>query len=132
MPVKVALNCLEPTHFDWSHDLTKQGKDKDATPPTNPESPASLSDAIAKLESIGNSGLNDFKERMTSDLGQVKNVLNQFKPQVENLIDDAREKKTELSGEIAKQVQENPLLVLGCATLVGLFIGWLLGRNTKQ
>ncbi len=78
----------------------------------------SLSDAIRKLEEVA-------KSKTGIDAEKIRSVIDDLKPQVENL----KEKTEDFSKELDKQVHEKPWMAVGIVAVVALFIGFLLGRK---
>ncbi|MES3037065.1 MAG: hypothetical protein V4736_04085 [Bdellovibrionota bacterium] len=96
------------------------------------KNPDSLSEAIEKLESIGQSATQDIKERFGSDYDKVKDVLTLLAPYLDEIKDSAGHKATEAKNKVEDQIRDNPWVIIGVAGLVGVLVGWFLGGGRKK
>ncbi len=79
-----------------------------------------ITDAIEHLEKAG---------------GQTADHLNEafenLKPYVENLKEKVEAGTKQAKTDVEDKVKENPWLALGLVGVVGLVIGWILGRDRR-
>lgn len=94
--------------------------------------PESLSEAISRLEAVGQSANRDLKERLGTDYQKVKEALDLLTPHVEDLKRTAENKAGEAKREVEDQIKQNPWLILGVVGLLAFVIGWVLGQNKKS
>lgn len=96
------------------------------------ERPQSLSEAIAKLENVGQSKTKDFKDLLENDYKEILRAMEDIKP----YLDDVKKKvETEVSKkktEVESQMKENPWVVLGVVGIIAFILGWLLSGGRKD
>lgn len=92
----------------------------------------SLSEAIKKLESVGNSTAQDFKDLLENDFSEFKKALDTLKPHLNNLQDSVQSEVLKKKDEAENKVKENPWIALGVVGFFAFIIGLFLGSSRKK
>jgi ElaB/YqjD/DUF883 family membrane-anchored ribosome-binding protein len=92
----------------------------------------SLSEAIKKLENLGNSTAQDFKNLLDQDYSEIKKSLDALKPYLNTLHSNLEEEILKKKNEAEEKVKENPWLALGVVGLVAFVIGLFLGSSRRN
>jgi ElaB/YqjD/DUF883 family membrane-anchored ribosome-binding protein len=95
-------------------------------------SPKSLSEAIEKLENMGNSAARDFKGILEKDYSEIKKSLETLKPYLSDLQETLETEVHKKKNQAEKKVKENPWLAIGIVGIFALIIGIFLGTSTKN
>ena len=90
-----------------------------------------LTDAINHLEKAGSNKVHDLHEAFGKNFDEVKKAFENLKPYMEDIKDKVETETKHAKHEAEHKIKENPWLALGIASLFGIFIGWLLGRDRK-
>ena len=98
----------------------------------NSDGAQSLSEAIEKLESYGNTAAKGFKEILEKDYSEIKKSLDNLKPHLVSLQENLEGEVLKKKEQAEKKVKENPWLTLGIVGIIALFIGILLGTSRKN
>ncbi|MBL7544648.1 MAG: DUF883 family protein [Bdellovibrionaceae bacterium] len=91
----------------------------------------SLSEAIAKLESVGQSKTQQIKEHLEKDYEEIKNALETMKPYLDEVKQKVEKEAKDTKNQVERKVKESPWLALGIVGLVAFFIGIFIGRRDK-
>jgi ElaB/YqjD/DUF883 family membrane-anchored ribosome-binding protein len=83
--------------------------------------PKTLSEAIEQLEKASQSGF-------SSQLEELKHLLEELKPQ----LDEAFQSTSEKIKSSTQAIEEKPFAAVGIAALIGLVLGFLLGRGGRR
>ena len=95
------------------------------------ESPKTLSEAIERLETAGQSKAKDLKDVLEKDFEQILGALNDLKPFLSDLGETAKQEARERTGKLETKVKESPWIALGVIGFVAFVLGWLIGRERK-
>ena len=95
-------------------------------------SPKSLSEAIEKLESVGQSKTKDFKDLLEKDYQEILRALDDLKPYLDDVRKNVETEVSRQKNEVENRVKENPWLTLGIVGVIAFFLGWLLGGRNKD
>ncbi len=93
--------------------------------------PSSLSEAIEKLETAGRGKAQDFKNILEKDYNELRKMLDDFKPQFDNLKAGVEKEVSKTKNQVEENVKNNPWVTLGLVGLVAFIVGWFLGQNKK-
>ena len=96
--------------------------------PNKKQSPNSLSEAIERLESVGQSTANDFKTILENDFTEIKKAFEALKPHLNDLQDNIEKEVTKKKDLAEAKLKENPWLVIA---IVGFF-AFVLGSFFAQ
>jgi ElaB/YqjD/DUF883 family membrane-anchored ribosome-binding protein len=100
--------------------------------PKNQNDVRNITDAIDRLEKAGQSKTQDLKNMLEDDVEKIKKSLQEITPYLNDIKNKVEEQAHKAKQDVETQVKENPWVALGIVGLVALFIGWLLGHNTKR
>ncbi len=92
----------------------------------------SLSEAIEKLESYGNTAAKGFKEILEKDYNEIKKSLDNLKPHLASLQENLEGEVLKKKDQAEKKVKENPWLAVGIVGLIALVIGIFLGTRKNK
>ncbi len=93
------------------------------------QKPKTLSEAIAKLESVGQTASQGIKEDVARDFSRVNDALLDVAPFVEQV---ASEKTGRAKSDVEEKIRQNPWLIVGVVGVIAFFIGWIIGKNKKS
>lgn len=93
--------------------------------------PASLSEAIEKLENAGRGKVQDFKEILEKDYNELRKTLDDLKPYLDDLRANVETEVKKTKNQVEDKVKENPWLAIGIVGLVAFVIGWIFSQNKK-
>lgn len=98
------------------------------------DAPQSLTDAIEKLENIGNATAQDFKQILEKDYLEIKKSLEKLKPHLSQMQSTIETEVMKKKNEAESKVKENPWYALGIVAILALVVGLILGqsRNNKD
>lgn len=97
----------------------------------NSGDPKSLSEAIEKLENVGRSKAQDFKEILEKDYSELRKTLDDLKPHLDALRDSVETEVKKTKNEVEEKVKANPWMTIGIIALVAFVIGWIFSQNKK-
>jgi ElaB/YqjD/DUF883 family membrane-anchored ribosome-binding protein len=95
------------------------------------ESVKTLSEAIAKIESVSQSKSQQFKEHLEKDYDEVKSALESLKPYFEDVRQKVEHEAKDAKNKVENRVKENPWMAIGLVGLVAFLIGLILGRRDR-
>ena len=90
-----------------------------------------ITEAIDYLEKTGSKTAHHLNETFGKDFEDVKKALENLKPYLENLKEKVESETKKTKNEVEVKIKENPWLALGIIGVIGIFIGWILGRDRK-
>ena len=95
--------------------------------------PKTFASALDQLEKLAGEKGQDFKERLLHEIEDLEAQIDQLKPKLEQLKEDAGEHLHKAKGKVEQQVKDNPWMVLGVVGLIAFIIGFLLrgGRRSR-
>ncbi len=96
------------------------------------DSPKSLTEAIEKLESVGQSKAKDFKDLLEKDYQEILRALDDLKPYLDDVRKNVETEVSRKKTEVENKVKEHPFLALGIVGIIAFFLGWLLGGGRKD
>ncbi len=99
--------------------------------PKSSHGPISLTDAIERMESAGQNKVHDFKNHMEKEYEDLKQVLENIKPYLEDLKSKVETEAKAAKNQVETKVKENPWTALGIMAVFSFFIGWLIGHSKK-
>lgn len=91
----------------------------------------SLSDAIAKLESLSQSKTEKIREHIEKDYEQIKSALEDMQPYFDELKSKVESEAKATKSQVEAKVKESPWLAIGVISIVAFFLGLFLGRKDK-
>lgn len=90
-----------------------------------------LSEAIHHLEKSGTHKAKDLHEAFGKEFSEIKEAFENLKPWLEEMKEAAEDEVSQVKKDVEKNVKEHPWMALGIAGLIGIFLGWLIGRGSK-
>ncbi|MEI7974090.1 MAG: hypothetical protein WCH11_06970 [Bdellovibrio sp.] len=90
-----------------------------------------LSEAIRHLEKSGQHKAKDLHEAFGKEFSEIKEAFENLKPQLENIKETFEEEASQIKRDVEKNVKEHPWMALGIVGLIGILLGWLMGRGSK-
>lgn len=91
----------------------------------------SLSEAIAKLESISQSKTEKIREHIEKDYEEIKSALEDMRPYFDEIKNKVEQEAKNTKTQVETKVKENPWMVIGVVGLIAFFLGLFLGRKDK-
>ena len=91
----------------------------------------SLSEAIAKLESISQSKTEQIREHIEKDYEDIKSALENMRPYLDEIKNKVEQEAKNTKTRVETKVKENPWVVIGVVGLIAFFLGIFLGRKDK-
>lgn len=91
----------------------------------------SLSEAIAKLESVSQSKTEQIREHIEKDYEEIKNALEDMRPYFDEVKSKVEQEAKATKTQVENKVKENPWLVISVVGLIAFFLGVFLGRKDK-
>ncbi|OYZ24654.1 MAG: hypothetical protein B7Y39_00310 [Bdellovibrio sp. 28-41-41] len=91
----------------------------------------SLSEAIAKLESISQSKTELIREHIEKDYEEIKSALEDMRPYFDEIKNKVEQEAKNTKTQVETKVKENPWIVIGVVGLIAFFLGIFLGRKDK-
>tara|TARA_B110001454_G_scaffold219198_1_gene251565 strand:+ start:144467 stop:144763 length:297 start_codon:yes stop_codon:yes gene_type:complete len=95
------------------------------------ESINSLSEAIAKLESMSQSKTEKIREHIEKDYEEIKSALEDMRPYFDEIKNKVEQEAKAKKNQVETKVKENPWIVIGVVGLIAFFLGIFLGRKDK-
>lgn len=95
------------------------------------DSVKTLSDAIAKLETVSQSKSQQLKDHFEKDYDEIKSALESMKPYFEDVRQKVEHEAKEAKNKVENKVKENPWVAIGIVGLVAFIVGIFLGRRDK-
>jgi ElaB/YqjD/DUF883 family membrane-anchored ribosome-binding protein len=94
--------------------------------------PTSLSEAIAKLETAGQSKAQGIKDLLEKDYLEIKKTLESLKPQLDEIKSKVEDEAKQAKNKVETQVKDHPWAALGIIGLLAFIVGWILGNSRKH
>lgn len=91
----------------------------------------SLSEAIAKLESVSQAKTDQIHEHIEKDFDEIKSALEHMRPYFEEIKNKVEQEAKATKTKVETKVKENPWFVIGIVGLIAFFLGLFLGRKDK-
>ena len=91
----------------------------------------SLSEAIAKLESISQSKTEKIREHIEKDYEEIKGALEDMRPYFEEIKSKVEQEAKNTKAQVETKVKDNPWIVIGVVGLIAFFLVIFLGRKDK-
>lgn len=91
-----------------------------------------LSEAIKKLEGLGQSKSQEWKESLESDYNELRRTLDQLAPHLESLKGRLENEAKGAKAQVENQVKDNPWVALGIVGLLAFVLGWIFGQSRKD
>lgn len=95
------------------------------------ETISSLSEAIAKLESMSQSKTEKIREHIEKDYEEIKSALEDMRPYFDDIKNKVEQEAQATKTQVETKVKENPWIVIGVVGLIAFFLGLFLGRKDK-
>lgn len=93
---------------------------------------SSLTEAIEKLEAAGQGKVQDFKQILEKDYGDLRKTIDDLKPYLNDLKGNVEHEVKKTKNQVEEKVKDNPWLVLGIVGLIAFVIGWVFAQNKKD
>ncbi len=91
----------------------------------------SLSEAIAKLETMSQAKTEKVREHIERDYEEIKSALDDMRPYFDDLKSKVEAEAQATKTQVEAKVKESPWLTIGIVGLVAFFLGLFLGRKDK-
>ena len=91
----------------------------------------SLSEAIAKLETMSQAKTEKVREHIERDYEEIKSALDDMRPYFDDLKSKVEAEAQATKTQVEAKVKESPWLTIGIVGLVAFFLGLFLGRTDK-
>lgn len=91
----------------------------------------SLSEAIAKLETMSQAKTEKVREHIERDYEEIKSALDDMRPYFDDLKSKVEAEAKATKTQVEARVKESPWLTIGIVGLVAFFLGLFLGRKDK-
>lgn len=95
------------------------------------KSPNSISEAIANLESAGQSKAQELRDHLEKDYKELQKALETLKPLLDDVKAKAESEAKAHKLKIEEEVKNNPWIALGVVGFIAFIIGWIFGSNRK-
>jgi ElaB/YqjD/DUF883 family membrane-anchored ribosome-binding protein len=95
------------------------------------ETISSLSEAIAKLESMSQSKTDKIREHIEKDYDEIKSALEDMRPYFDEIKNKVEQEAKAARTQVETKVRENPWVAIGVVALIAFFLGIFLGRKDK-
>ncbi len=99
--------------------------------PSKKQSPNSLSEAIEKLESVGESTAKDFKGILENDFSEIKKAFETLRPHLADIQDNIEKEVTNKKEAAEAKLKENPWLVIAIVGFFAFVLGSFFAQTKK-
>lgn len=91
-----------------------------------------LSEAIKKLEGLGQSKTQEWKESIETDYNELRRALDQLAPHLESIKGRIENEAKGAKTQVEERVKENPWVALGIVGILAFVLGWIFGQSRKD
>ena len=96
------------------------------------ENPNSLSEAIAKLENVSQSKMQDFKQILEKDYEEIRKSLDDLKPYLDDLKSSVESEVKKTKKDVEVKIEKNPWVTLAVVGALAFIVGWIFGKKHED
>ncbi len=91
-----------------------------------------LSEAIAKLEKVGQTKTDDLKNILEKDFNELKKTIDDLKPQFEDFKSKVESQVGKSKSDLESQMTKNPWVTLAMVGIIGFILGCFFNSTKKD